>query len=373
MKLLLVCGAGYIGGKEVMALELSRGLQSSGHDIHLIVSSWNDSDFPSRLKEADLPFKLLPIGFISATLTPTCIQMTLEQLVRWPGLLLEYRRFLKRLRPTRVIHTNWHHLLLLFPFLNSKRDLFWLHEVIPTNRHYRAVFRSFSRRLQSFVVVSHAVGESLRRIGIPEQKIRMIHNGLSDPARDLEAPPESKSGVRLGIAGQVGAWKGHEDLLDAFRHIAVQRPGVELHIFGQGAKDYEQQLRRQAAEFGITSQVKWHGFVKDRVAIFNNIDICVVPSRSEDPFPTVAIEAAGFGLPVVATRRGGLPEIVVDGVTGILVPPKDPPSLAKAIERLLADPGLCRDMGTKARERMLVRFSTGRFITEFSSLLQEQT
>src|SRR4029078_6778254 len=109
------------------------------------------------------------------------------------------------------------HLILLWPYLHPNRDLFWLHEVIPNRLHYQVGFRMLSRRLQYFFTVSYTVAESLRRIGIPDHKIRMVHNGLSDPTTGVEQNKKSNSIVRLGIAGQIGAWKGHEDLLKAFK------------------------------------------------------------------------------------------------------------------------------------------------------------
>ena len=291
-------------------------------------------------------------------------------MLQWPKLLRGYRNFLRTVQPVKVIHTNWHHLLLLWPMLRPNRDLFWLHEVVPNRRHYRAVFQFLGRRLQCFVAVSNAVSKSLKWIGIPDHKIRVIHNGLSDPTNGVEFEPQSNGIIRLGIAGQIGAWKGHEDLLDAFALLAPQWPSVELHIFGKGADSYERQLRERAARLRIAGQVKWHGFIENRPAIFSRLNLCVVPSRFEEPLGMVAIEASAFGLPVVATQRGGLPEIVEDGVTGILVPAENPTRLAEAIQQLLADPDLAHAMGARGRQRIMERFSKERFVKEFLAVLE---
>src|SRR5438093_544754 len=370
----LICGAGLIGGKEIIALELAEGFQTAGRGVHVVTSSWGDRDFTRRLTEAELPFRVLPIGFISATLKLKYLAMTGEQLRRWPELLYRYRAFLRMAEPKKVIHTNWHHVLLLWPLLTPTRDLFWVHEIIPNLRHYRVLFQGLSLRLQCFVAVSNAVSQSLQRIGIPSRKIEIIYNGLSDPTANI-APISTKSNdrIRLGIVGHVGEWKGHDDLLIAFRQIVPQWPTAELHIFGKGAAEYEHHLRTVVADFDIVDRVKWHGFVKDRAAIFSELDICVVPARGDEAFGMVAIEAAGFGLPVIATRQGGLSEIVEDDVTGILVPPNDPAALAEAMLRLLADSSLRRTMGSNARERMLRLFSKQRFIQDFLTLLETHT
>jgi glycosyltransferase involved in cell wall biosynthesis len=370
MKVLIVCAAGSIAGKEIVTLELARGLQLSNLDIRLLVSSWGHKDFRQYLTEAGLRYDVLPLGFISATLSLQCLQWTYGQVVRWPALLIGYRALLRTLKPEKVLHTNWQHLLLLFPLLHPRRDLFWVHEVFPNKQQYRSLFRLLSRRLQYFAPVSAAVGESLRRLGIPEKKIRVIHNGLASPDENVERIPNLNEGIRVGIAGQVNRWKGHDDLVQAFGQISTKWPNVELHIYGSGPDDYEHELKRKMAELEIVNKVKWHGFISDRATIFGNLDICVVPSRTEDPLPTVAIEAAIFGVPVIATNRGGLPEIIEDGVTGILVRPEDPDDLAAGIQRLLSNPELRTSMGIQAREHMLRNFSKERFVGEFMSLLE---
>src|SRR5882762_9607464 len=119
---LIVCAAGYVSGKEVMALELGEGLAQNGETVSFITSFWNDSDFSNRLKLAGLPTQVLHIGFISATLTAEYLRITAEQIWHLPALLRRYSRVLRLLKPKKVIHTNWHHLLLFLPFLRPDRD-----------------------------------------------------------------------------------------------------------------------------------------------------------------------------------------------------------------------------------------------------------
>ena len=121
--ILIVCGAGYVSGKEAMALELGQGLARKGEAVSFITSYWNNGDFVKRLERAGLPNQILPIGFISATLTTECLRMTAEQIWRLPGLLRGYSSVLRLLNPRRVVHTNWHHALLLLSFLRPDRDL----------------------------------------------------------------------------------------------------------------------------------------------------------------------------------------------------------------------------------------------------------
>ena len=128
MKAAIVCGAGIVSGKEVMALELGEGLREKGCSVFYVTSLWGDGDFAARLRSHKFPFSRMRIGFISATLTADNLWMTVDQMMRWPKLLYDYNQFLLRERPDYVIHTNWHHVLLLLPFLRQERDIFWLHE-----------------------------------------------------------------------------------------------------------------------------------------------------------------------------------------------------------------------------------------------------
>jgi glycosyltransferase involved in cell wall biosynthesis len=113
------------------------------------------------------------------------------------------------------------------------------------------------------------------------------------------------------------------------------------------------------------------GYERDKVKIFSELDICVVPSCFGDPFPTVAMEAGVYGLPVVATRCGGLPEIIEDGVTGLLVDPEQPDQLANKIEWLIQNPEAARAMGMAARDRVFNQFTVEKMVEQFESLFRE--
>jgi glycosyltransferase involved in cell wall biosynthesis len=365
----IVCGAGIVSGKEVIALELVDGLRTHGDRVEVVTSRWGNGDFTQRLQTRNIPVHSMWLGFISATLTLEHIRMTLHQGLHWPELILSYRRFLSRSKPKCIVHTNWHHLLILSPFLNAERDCFWLHECIPNKHSYCRIFGWLAQRLHCFIPVSHAVADSLRQIGIPDEKIHIIHNGISDPVPAGSAKVHQWNGIRVGIVGQVGAWKGHEDLWEAFARIAKQHSAAELHVFGTDTSEFANRLKQQAEKLGIASRLVWHGFVVGRANIYGQMDVCVVPSRAPDPLPTTAIEAAFFGIPVVASNCGGLPEIVEDGATGFLVEPERPLQLAGRLDELLRNLELRRKMGALARRRAELLFSRERFIADFRRIL----
>jgi len=369
LETLVICGAGVVSGKEVMALELGEGLTQRGRSVHFITSFWSNGDFPERLKRHELPVHILPIGFISATLTKRYLEMTLEQVRRWPELLYGYSSLLRLLRPQKVIHTNWQHLLLLFPFVKPQRDLFWVHDLVPDLRQYRWVFGCLEHRLGAFICVSHAAAYSLRKIGIREDKIRVIHNGLPDPTSSTDFASRSGEQFRIGIVGQIGPWKGHDDLLEAFGLIACKHSKVELHVFGRGGSAYKSGLMTKSVELSVAEKVTWHDFVPDIRYIYPNLDVCVIPSKAAESFGLVALEAGFFGLPSIVTRRGGLPEIVEHEMNGLVVEAEKPAELAEALSRLIKDPSLRQRLGANARRRAVELFGRDRFLNEFMAVL----
>jgi glycosyltransferase involved in cell wall biosynthesis len=364
----IICGAGIVSGKEIMALELGQGLRNRGMEVRYVTSCWGNGEFARRTQALEFPTQRMRLGFISITLRPGPLKMTTHQAIFWPSLLVSYAKFIREFNPARVIHTNWHHALLLLPLLNVRRDIYWTHEVMPDRALYRHVFRRIAKRVSSFVAVSQASAHGLARLGVDPDRIRTIYNGVSDPLNGGVALRNNQQ--RLGIVGQIGRWKGHEILLNAFMRISSEFPEAQIHIFGRGTKEYEQLLRTLVSKAGISNRVVFQGFVSNAGDIYRGIDICVVPSLFEDPLPTSAIEASLAGVPVVASNRGGLPEIVEEGHTGFLFEPGRDDLLAAKLKFLLEDADKRHEMGVNARKFAQERFSAERFVSQFEELIR---
>ena len=360
-KVYIVCAAGIVSGKEIVSLILGSGLRRQGWDVEFLTSNWGNGDFITRLQKEGFSYRLLRLGFLSVSLQWKPMIWTLDQLRYWPSLMRNYVK-LMRAKPRAVIHTNWHHALLLAPFLDRHRDLYWSHEITPNSRPYRYVFGMIARRVAGIVCVSQAVANSFAAIGIDRSKLLVIYNGF-DRQPDVEAP-RTEPPLRLGIVGQIGAWKGHGDAFDALALVGADS-SVVLKIFGKGMPDYVESLKRRATEQGFADRVEWRGFVSNQAEIYEQLDICIVPSKFADPLPTSAIEASGFGRPVICSAMGGLAEIVNDRETGIVVEPDRPDLLAGAIRMFARQPELIASMGGAARRRAETVFSSGRFVRQF--------
>lgn len=365
--IVLVGGGNMIAGKEIMMLVLARGLREAGVRVEFITSLWGGKgEFVSRLDAEGFKYYRARLGFISLSMSWKPFIWTLDQLRYWPSLVIGYLNAIRAAAPNAVVHTNWHHAMLLLPFLDRHRDIYWSHEIVPDKWHYGVVFRAIAERVALIVCVSHAAARSLVNLGIEPERIVVIHNGIPELSSAFSDADSVRTCICVGIAGQIGAWKGHDDLVDAFARLARTHETLILKIVGNCEGEFAIALKGRIAALGLERRVVSAGFVNDRKLIYADMDICVVPSRSEDPLPTTAIEAGFCGLPVVATATGGLPEIVEDGVTGLLVPVATPHELADAIDRLVRSPDLRRRMGANARARMRRLFSEQRFIQDFS-------
>ncbi|HMI57260.1 MAG TPA: glycosyltransferase [Gemmatimonadaceae bacterium] len=162
--------------------------------------------------------------------------------------------------------------------------------------------------------------------------------------------------------------KGHAVLIDALAKLRDRR-GWRVAIAGRGEE--EPRLRAQAAAAGIGDRVHLLGFRDDIADILAAGDLFTMPSLSEG-LPLALVEAMSFGLPVVVTRVGGVPEVVTDGVEGFLVPPSDPGALAAALGALLDDASRRRQMGEAARTRALRDYALSTMADRYERLYRGQ-
>jgi hypothetical protein len=190
----------------------------------------------------------------------------------------------------------------------------------------------------------------------------IVPNGLEPPTTPGKRE-RSEPGTLL-VAGSLSAVKGQDILIRAMPEILRHCPGARCLIAGKDWGDgrFANQLESLVGENGLHSSVEFLGQRQDIPELIERSACVIVPSRSET-FGMVALEAMAQSRPVIASRTGGLPEIVEDGRTGLLVAPDDPQSLAQAVIRVLEDPGFARQLGRHGHERWLQHF-TVRAMTE---------
>lgn len=206
-------------------------------------------------------------------------------------------------------------------------------------------------------VVANAEGTAAcLRDAVPARLLDVVPNGLDTSRYERLMRPRASAGpLAVGLVASLAArWKKHALFVRAA--AAVPRAlGARFHLFGDdpsaaGRDPYSEGIHALVAELGLADRFVFEGHVADPELRLGGLDVLVQASEQES-FGRVVVEAMAAGLPVVATRGGGSAEIVVDGVTGLLVPPDDPLAMARALERLAADPALRLALGAAGRER----------------------
>lgn len=236
-------------------------------------------------------------------------------------------------------------------------------------------FQRALRRLRParVVAVSRATATTVERaLRWPSDRIDVVYAGLdaddfadgADGAAWRGSVALEPSHVAIGIVGRLVEWKGQGEFLHAAADVARSHPDARFFIVGGelvgdgeewGLGEEARRLRDLADSLGIGAQVVLTGPREQITDVMAGLDVLVLASSAE-PFGLVLLEAMAHGTAVVATDAGGAPEIVVDGLTGRLVPPRAPVALARAISELVRDPDLRRRLGEAGRERLSASF-----------------
>ncbi|MHB8879090.1 MAG: glycosyltransferase family 4 protein [Myxococcaceae bacterium] len=199
-------------------------------------------------------------------------------------------------------------------------------------------------------VSSYIRDKERARFGLPRWRVRTIHNGV-DVERFHPRPPPDHPGLTLFGAGYLIRNKGYHHLLAALSRLG--RQDLRLRLAGDGPE--LSSLSRLAQELGLSGRVELLGLRDDLPELLSGADLFVHPTLF-DAFGLAVAEAMACGLPVIASRVGGVPELVLDEETGLLVAPGDVAGLARAIERLAADPGLRSQLGRAGAHRIRASF-----------------
>lgn len=201
------------------------------------------------------------------------------------------------------------------------------------------------------VTPSRAIADyAITHLRLPESLVDVVPNGI-DTARFALHTPTLRTPLAVWV-GLMGPVKRLDVLVEAFSAV----PCVDLRLVGDGPE--RASVERLVNAVGLTQRVNFTGTVNDSGQCFADADLFVLMSAAEN-CPLALLQAMACGLPVVATRVGGIPEIVRDGVDGLLVPPGDPNSFAHALRTLAADSDLRRRMGANGQERIATSFTLG--------------
>jgi glycosyltransferase involved in cell wall biosynthesis len=238
----------------------------------------------------------------------------------------------------------------------------------------RLVNRLTYRRNQAVIAVSDAVAESL--VDYPGPVPRVIPNGVSVSAGSSEVEKvRDEIGLRpdqrlIVHVGNIRPYKGHENLIAATAQIVAKEPNVLIVSVGAEKHDGDLARVRESAEAaGVSEYVRFMGRREDARAFLAAADVVVNPADVEG-LPLAILEALAFGRPVVATAVGGVPSVIVDGVTGLLVPPGDPEALAAGVLEALESPD-AGTWGQRGADLVAAEYGIARMIADYEKLYAE--
>lgn len=351
----------HIGGVEIFTAKLIAAMRARGHEA-VVVTSHSDLDLPDEDAHQDVPIYRMP--FHSALVE------------RDPAAFLSARQRVAKLKQSfapDVVHINFSDPSVLFHLESSAaHPAPFLVTIHALREHAGGKDTLMGRMLGEagwVVAVSKANMITLEALA-PEIAGRssVIYNGVEEPA--LAPSPLPSAAPRLVCLGRLVEDKGFDVALAAFAEMAPRYPQARLVIAGDGPA--RPGLEAQAKTLGIADAVEFTGWIAPEsvAGLINSATLMLVPSRWEEPFGLVAVEAALMARPVVASRVGGLAEVVADGKTGLLVEKEHAAALASAIGQLLDNPAAAQKMGREARKRARSLFSLERQVDAYEALYQ---
>ena len=235
------------------------------------------------------------------------------------------------------------------------------------NHHYPRSARFFHRRMRAVICCSHAIAANMKKHGLEHTRLPVIHSCVSSARMQVKEPAETirqrlglpPDGPVIGMVGNIKDWKGQETVVRATALLAVRHPRLVCLLVGKvglGDEPFYEMLRRLCTELGIADRVVFAGYQPTPADFMNVMDVVIHASVHPEPFGMVNLEAMGLGKPVVATNIGGPVEVFENGVSGLLIEPGVPERLAEAVDRLLTNPTLAREIGAAAHRRRETHF-----------------
>lgn len=250
-------------------------------------------------------------------------------------------------------------------------------------RYYRPIDERLCRRVDRFVCVSASVATHCRRrLRLPEERVDVVHNPVDlerfTGARGRRSGTRRHLGVEPGDrlvvhVGRLVPWKGQGEFLEAVAPLAAVDPRVRVLVVGgagrrPGDRKYREALGERVRDLGLEDRIRLTGHRRDVAELMAAADVMVHSSSEPEPFGRVIVEAMAAGTAVIATRAGGVLDIVRDGQTGLLVPPGDTGALREAIRRLLEAPRLRARLARAAGRHVQEAFSPDRAVEALTAV-----
>jgi glycosyltransferase involved in cell wall biosynthesis len=387
-RILFIDHTAKMSGGEIALLNLVAGMDRSRFEVRVLVFS--DGWMVEALKAAGVDVEVMPLSAkVLETRKDSLGVGTLTKIAtafRAGYFVLRTARYIRKYRPA-LVHTNSLKSDIIGGMagrLAGVKVIWHIRDRISSDylpSPVVLVFRRLCRVIPTCVVANSL--STLQTVKLPlKRRGELIYSGasLSGGRVVYDGTPEAISEALLpafptiGLVGRITRWKGQHIFIRAAAEVLKIFPNARFKIIGAplfAEKAYEEELRALVKTLGVEHAVEFTGFRTDISQIVSELQILAHASITGEPFGQVVIEGMIAKKPVVATRGGGIPEIVVDGVTGILVPMGDREAMAAGISRLLGDPALAARMGRAGHARVLERFTIQHTINRVEQLYSD--
>ena len=333
---------------------------------HFLTSVWEDGTVSDLLRANKFPFTSVTIGYLGRAR----LRWTLINIWHMPKL------FWKVLRVYRAQHCRGIVVLALQPFANvlapllllkvfcDARLVFYLGDIPTQTWPNRMLCRIMNGMADSIVANSEAVRCGLQQLSVT-RSVDVLYNGLALERFSGVAPLPWREQfgwaadmLVVGFAGQFAPNKGVDDFVEAASRVMEFSDSCRFVLIGKAdeANAYYRELAERVGERKLEGKMVFVGWISEMERAYAAVGVMVVPSRHEEAASNVVIESMASGVPVIATRTGGSPELVRDGATGFLVEKQKPGEIAEKILLLLRDRELREGMGNAARVEAHTRF-----------------
>lgn len=353
LKILQVIGGGEIAGSKHQFLELCQEQIRRGHEVKIVCFIEGELSTDARIM--GIPILVMPM----ANILDWRVIPPLRRLIQQEGYQIVHTHgvranFIGRIAARR---TQAHIITTIYSF--PKED----YKNILKRTFYPPIDRLTVKYADRLIVVSHGLKERLLSVNYaPEEKLRVVHCsidlGTAKPSKTREKMRKElgipESAPACGMLARLVHVKNPFLLLEVAEIVYREMPDALFFFVGDGP--YLEDLRKDALKRGLQDVIRFTGYRKDPLDIVEALDVIVLTSLSEG-LPVTLLEAMALRKPVVATRVGGVPEVVQDGVTGYLVPPGDALQFANALISLFQNPKLMREMGERGRKWVEENFS----------------
>jgi glycosyltransferase involved in cell wall biosynthesis len=357
-----------MGGGEIALLNLARAVDATRFEI--IALLLEEGPLAEHLREIGIDVRIEPLdAAIGQTRKESLGAGSFGKLTRSWSFTTRLKRRLREIGPA-IVHTNSLKADILggvaarrtgIPVVWHIRDRI-VQEYLPgmATRVFRRLARWIPRHI---VAISQSV---LNTLHLPESflheksRARVVHDGVILPPHRSKIENEA---LRIGIVGRISPWKGQHIFLRAAAQVREKFPEARFMIIGAplfAENDYERELHKLTEQLKLRDVVQFTGFRTDVPDLIAQLDILVHASTLGEPFGQVVAEGMAAGKAVVATAGGGVPEIILDGKSGLLVPMGDAGAMAAALLRLAGDPPLREKLGAAARQRIEEQFTIER-------------